>query len=297
MPVKLFIVPQTSIQDAEIYATGADYFPPGVLSKIEDYKTETLSWVDQIQDQKVIVSRIFNEAIDNIEFFGASVEKMSLGLNPRNNMDYWVRIKQMKQGFNTVHELENAAPRTFKYFQLIEDKFVYFSKSLIACITNSTEQELYIDQDIPVGFKIDEVLDQFNDEKFARIPLVQALKFLGKLINAYTDIYRQIVDDNTLRQFPELWKTQHINVSASGMAASLDKRFKQYDKLDVFFYFPEPDHKLHFEASVVDIRTIDATYKERIAVNFDFPDGDFQDQLQSEIQKFEIRECMSLTLN
>lgn len=297
MPIKLFIVPQTSIQDAEIYATGADYIPPGVQAKIAQNKADTLHWVSQIQDQKIIVNRIFSEAIENIEFFGSSVEKISLGLNPRNNMEYWTKIKALQNGFNSAHDLKEAAPRTYQYFKLIEDKFLYFLNSMADCVSNSNPEALSVDRHIPYGFKIDEILEQFDQPKFEKIPLVQSLRFLGKLITSYTDIYRQITDDNSLRQFPEEWKTLTVNVSASGLAARLDKRFKQYDKLDVFFYFPETDAKLHFDASVVDIRTIDTTYKERIAVNFDFPDGKDQNQLQSEIQKYEIKECMDIDLS
>ncbi len=43
---------------------------------------------------------------------------------------------------------------------------------------------------------------------------------------------------------------------------------------------------------MVDIREMEAEKLERIAINFEFPNGNDQNFLQQEIQKQEVKECM-----
>lgn len=296
MPLNVFVIPKTSIQDAEIFATGADYFPPSVTREIEEITGKTHYWIDLIQEQKERIIPLFNEAISDIEFFGSCVERISLGLDPRNKMDYWTRINKIQKGFTVLSTIEKSAPKTFAYFKLIEEKYLFFLNSLITAIQNSTPDTFAADTNIPVGFKLDELLSRFANEKFDRIPLIQSLANLGRLITAYTNVYRHITDDNYLKLFPKQWPTYQVNVSASGIAMQLPKRYKQYDKLDIHIYIPSTDSVLHFDGMVVDIRTFDNIYKERVAINFEFPDGKNQNQLQNEIQKYEIKECFEIKL-
>jgi len=53
---------------------------------------------------------------------------------------------------------------------------------------------------------------------------------------------------------------------------------------------------LFFNGSIVDTRKMADGKQERVAINFDFPDGKNQNKLQNEIQRFEIEECMSIKL-
>jgi hypothetical protein len=84
------------------------------------------------------------------------------------------------------------------------------------------------------------------------------------------------------------------NISASGIAVHMDKRYDLYSKVDVFLYFEMEERVIPFEGSVVDIRTDPRKKMERIAINFEFPDGKDQNCLQQEIQKQEVKECMKI---
>lgn len=136
----------------------------------------------------------------------------------------------------------------------------------------------------------------FQQPRFAKIPLIQAILHLSEFLEAYLDVHRQINDDNYIKQFPQEWSKKKANVSASGLAVLIQKRFELYSKVEVYLYFDSSNKSIHFSGSVVDLRDDDASHKERIAINFEFPDGTDQNFLQQEIQKQEVKECMQFVL-
>lgn len=297
MPLKVFVAPASPIRDRDIFATGIDYFPPTVKQLIELQKNNAFYWIDRIQDQKVLMTNLFEETINTVEFFGRCAEAVSKGINPKLDPSYWITIKQHQQGFTTIEPLRETAPKTYRYFKLIEEKYLYFLNSLTESIDKSSPTLFAAKRSLSYGFKIDEILEQFKSEKFKKIPLIQAILSLASFMDTYIEAYRQINDDNILRDFPEEWQQQNANVSASGLALILSKRFKPFEKVDVFIFIPHRNAVCSFSGSVIDIRTLDNQYKERVAFNFEFPDSKNQNLLQNEIQRFEIEECMEMDLN
>jgi len=95
---------------------------------------------------------------------------------------------------------------------------------------------------------------------------------------------------------PNQWPKINANLSASGIAVLFTKLFQLYEKVDVFLYFPENKKVLKFNGSVVKISSINEKHKERIAINFEFPDGKNQDFLTYKIQEFELNLCLDLNL-
>ena len=294
MPVRYFIVPRSPIRDREIYATGADYFPASLLSRIEANKDMTMQFVNRIQDQNALLTEIFEEIIQFIEFFGECARSISSGQNPRQDPSYWMRVKEHQQGFKQAIRIKASSPKTFQYLQMIEDKYLTFLNRIVESIDKSTPIHFYVSGHLPVGFKVDEMVSVFQAPKFEKIPLIQAILYLSKFMDAYLEIYRQINDDNYLKQFPLEWALKQVNASASGLAVHMDKLYELYSRVDVFLYFEEQDRVLPFEGTVVDIRTDESKQMERIAINFEFPNGRDQDFLQQEIQKQEIKECMNI---
>lgn len=294
MPMQVYIEPKTRMKNAEIFASGVNYFPSSVQDVIDHAKFITLDWVDQMQEQKDRIRPIFAELIENVEFFGLCLEKMSYGKNPRNNLGYWANFKDRLQPSTLLSSIKDSAPRTHQYLKLLEDKFLHFLNSLILTIENSDKTQLAVDKNLPHGFKIDEVIVHMHDPKFSRTPLVQAIVYLDRFIRGYTDIYRQITEDNLIKRLPKKWPTHLVNVSASGIALDLKKSYEAFDQLDVYIYLPNTSSVLHFDGEVVNCHTENQI--ERIAINFAFPDGKHQDQLQNAIQKYEIKECLELDL-
>ncbi len=296
MPVRYFIVPSSPIKDREIYATGANYFPASFRSKVAGQKLETMHWANRIQEHSALLMPVFEEIIQHIEFFGQCLHSISEGTSPKSDLNYWMEIKERQKGFKLAASLSPQSPKTYQYIRMIEEKYLAFLKRLVDSVDRSTPTTFYLDGHLPIGFKIDEMISAFKSPKLAKVPLVQTLLHLTNYMDSYLDTYRLINDDNFLRQHPDDWKQKTANVSASGIAVHLGKRFNQYEKVDVLLYFPEDDKIIQFDGSVVDIRTDEVHHQERIAINFDFPDGEDQDYLQLQIQKQEVKECMNIPL-
>ncbi len=296
MPVKVFMTPKSPIKDLEIYATGADYFPPSIEKKIIHKKEKTLIWLDKVQEHKIIINASFKEIIEFIEFFGYCTKLIAQGLSPKKDISYWLKLSHHKKGFKEIMPLHELDPKTYQYFKMLEEKYLTFLNHLVQCLKASSPTFFKVDTILPYGFKFDEIIEKFSSPKFAKIPLIQAIKSLSKFLETYMAVYRQIVEDNYLKHFPKEWKLDLVNISASGISQVFEKRFKLHDKVDVYLYFDDSDTQLHFEAKVVNIRAIEDSYQERISLNFVFPNGNEQSVLQAEIEKFEIKECMDIVI-
>lgn len=172
MPVRLYVAPSAPIKDAEIYATGIDYFPPVVNQLIKKQLDSTYYWLDRIQEEKELLVPLFEEIIAAVQFLGDGSEKISEGINPKNDPLFWFSINQKIKGFE-------------------------------------------------------------------HIPLVQAILALTSYMNTYINAYSQINDDNANRQFPNKWPLMNVNISASGIALSFSKRFKNFERVDIFIAFPK----------------------------------------------------------
>ena len=268
MPTRFFIVPTSPIEDREIYATGADYFPTTYVNMIKTYKYDTIHSVEKIKEQNALITEIFNEVIEDIEFFGECAKKISQGINPKNDSSYWLKVNEKLKGFHSIHLIQSSSPKTFQYLSMIEEKYLSFLKRMVESINKSTPEHFEVSGHLPIGFKLDEMMAIFQQPKFAKIPLVQAILHLSEYLEAYLDIYRQINDDNYLKQFPQEWPLEEANVSASGIAVYLPKRFDVYSKVDVYLYFEEDNKILNFDGSVVDLRDDNERQKQRIAINF-----------------------------
>ncbi|NPA72191.1 MAG: PilZ domain-containing protein [Gammaproteobacteria bacterium] len=297
MPVRFFLIPSSPIKDKDIYATGTDYFPPSLQRQIQAKKELTRQAVSRIQEQNEILTEIFEEMIQFIEFFGRCAVSISQGQSPKKDPQYWMSVKEHLKGFKTIVKIKASSPKTYQYLQMIEIKYLTFLKRMIYSINHSTPTHFEVEGDLPVGFKVDEMMTIFKSTKFSKIPLVQAILNLSEFMESYLEVYRQINADNYLKQYPQEWPLQIANVSASGIALLLNKKFEQYMRVDIHIYIESLDKVLDFDGSVVDIRTDESTQKERVAINFEFPEGHLQDILQLEIQKQEVKECMKFDLS
>lgn len=296
MPLRYFIVPSSPIRDREIYATGADYFPKPLLDMIEVKKYATLSSVNKIQEQSELITQIFNDVIEDIEFFGEAAKNISDGINPKNDLAYWLKVNKKLEGFHSIQKIHASSPKTFQYLSMIEEKYLSFLERLVKSINGSTPEHFAVQGRLPIGFKLDEMLTVFEQPKFAKIPLIQAILHLSQFLDAYLDVYRRINDDNYLKQYPQEWALNEANVSASGLAVFAPKRFELYSRVDVHLYFEEHNRILNFEGSVVDLRDDFENHTQRIAINFEFPNGNDQNFIQQEIQKQEVKDCMKFAL-
>ncbi len=295
MPVRYFIVPSSPLEEREIYATGADYFPSTTQDRVNKLKYSTTRSLSKVQEQKELITQIVNEIIFDIEVYGDNLKKVTQGIHPKRDPLHWLELKQKLAGFKNLNLIEKSSPKTYSYFKLIEEKYVAFLQILINSIDQSDRDNFEVKSHLPVGFKLDETMNLFQNEKFSKIPLIQTILYLARFLDAYQSIHQNINDDNYLQHIPQEWPLQEVNLSASGVALLMPKLLKLYSRVDVFLYFEHRDKTIKFDGTVVDIRKVEDMHMERIAMNFEFPNGNDQDFIQQEIQKQEVKQCMKYT--
>ena len=294
MPMRVFVTPSSPITDLEIYATGIDYFPPLILKLIEEQLAVSHGWSNKIQEQKELLLPLFNEIYEAVEFMGRGAIQASKGLSPRNDPSFWLLMNDKLKGFKSLEILKKQAPKTHSYFKQIEDKYLYYLNSFFESVKASTAEEFSANPFILEGFKIDETIERFSNPKLSTIPLVQAIIGVTAYMDSYLNAYKQLNDDNGIRKSPSRWPLMEANISASGIALLFSKRFKEQQKVDVFMYFFENKKIIKFDGRIVNLRSMEMEYKERIAINFDFPDGSSQDFLMHKIQEHELSLCEDL---
>lgn len=296
MPVRFFILPSSPLEERDIYATGANYFPQTVTNHLETLKLHTLDSLNRIQDMRELILAIVEQIMEDIEFYGDCLKKISNGEHPKKDPAYWLQIKQKLEGFTAIETIKDSSPKTYQYFKMIEEKFLRFLNALVHSINESSRDNFAVEGHLPYGFKLDEIMTVFKQPKFQRIPLIQTLLHLSEYLEGYLEVHRLINDDNYLTDFPQEWPLKTVNLSASGIAVIMKKTLTMYSRVDVFLYFEAQDKTIHFDGTVVDLRSIKEEYMERIAINFEFPNGNDQNFLQQEIQKQEVKECMQFSL-
>jgi len=297
MPARIFITPASALKDTEIYANGSNYFPKALRKRLTEQKEQVWYWVDRIQDKQEAIKALFNEIVGHIEFFADAMEMMTQGLNPKKHAQYWLRMQKDIHGFEMLEGLKNEAPKTHAFLQQIENKFLVFFKSMFHTVSHSDSAHFEANPHLPESTALDTLLARFEDPKYQTVPLVQAIYHLGQFMNLHLETYRLLNDDQIRRHQPDQWPLKTVNISASGVAVALQQSYKVFEKVEVFLYFEAYQTRLRFDGSVVNTRSLPENGVERVAINFELPDGDDQDTLQNVIQEFEIDECMDLVLS
>ncbi|WP_044411110.1 PilZ domain-containing protein [Thiomicrospira microaerophila] len=290
MPLRTYVTPSSPINDRDILATGANYMPASVQNQINYQRNLVNSALNKIQDSKEKVMAIFGEILEHFEFYEACLIELSKGYNPKKDPAKIFKINSHLEGIINLNRLKSS-PKTYSYLRLIEQKYLYFLQRLDEVLSHSTPDTFFAPNPIPVGFKLDEFCEKVSDPKYDKIPLMQAIVQTSHLLTLYTDIFRQLYDDHSQRQHPDQWRLEVSNVSASGLAVNLKKGLKLNERLDVLIYFKDADRLLKFDGIVVNIQSQPDTFYERVAMNFDFPNGSDQTFLLAQIQKHELQEC------
>lgn len=296
MPVRYFITACAPVFDRDIYTTGAKYHTPFVHKQLADQKQKTLASLNHIQDQKELLTDIFIDIIRRLEFFGECCEMIARGHNPRLNKAIWQDLTSHQRGFNKIKPLEQSSPKTYQHLKTIEDKYLFFLNQLVESISNSTADHFYAPDYLPHGFRIDELSQIFGDAKYDSVPLVQSILHCAEFITSHTELFRRIHDDHCLRQNPTDWPEEIANVSAGGLAVLTEKSFDIHQRVHVHLYFPEAEKVLKFDGVIVNIQGEPLGRLERMAMNFEFPDSKDQAFLHTEIQRYEIQECLNFKL-
>lgn len=297
IPVKIYITPNEAIKDQHIFAYRIDYFPPSKQKKINNAKTEMHHWINLIQEQKDVLQPFFKDFEDYIEYFKKWVQALSEGRCPRMTKEDWLTFHAYAKGVQRIQTLETSAPKTFQYFNHLNQKLIAHFKHMAKCVEQSTSSQFVLPEPLSKSFAIDEMKRRFESSGAAKVPLIQSLYSLYLYMSYTFDAYGELLNDlSSNSPNPSSWPDAEVNLSAGGVSIKLDKRYKPNMRCNIDLYFPRNKRLLKFRSTLVRAFSVPEYQAECNAFNFDFPNGHDQHLIQMEIEQYEIRNSMSVAL-
>lgn len=297
MPVQIHITPTNPIRSKDIHALGIDYFPPSVEKKIQKTKLDLWHSVKHIQEQQDILEPVFFETIDLIDTFGEVVKDAQQGRNPElSDPKDPVILQKLFSGFQRFSSLQTPAPKTFYYFDQLNQKFLVYAQNLVYGLKKSTPGKFISTLAFQTDFEIDKTIANFSQPKFQQVPLAKALFYLSQYLNLHLAAYREFLQDllpnKSAKKLPKL----DINLSACGLAIRENKRIPLGCKVDVTLYFADTDETLKIKGSIVRSVTLAKQQTECNALDYYFPDGKDQNIIQRQIELMQLYRCPDVSL-
>lgn len=294
MPVRLFITPEKPIRTLEIFALGIDYFPSSVSKQIKHNHKQFTYWVRHIQEQKDILEPVFLQIMDAAQILGKSVEMISVGRSPLNDEEMAEKISINLKTIGNISGLEEPAPKTHNYLFELEKKLTHFYRLLFISLHKSTSQNYHSFNPTGHQFKIDEMTSRFDQPAYQKIPLIQAINFMNKLVSNYCEAFQELNLDYYSLDNPKAWKRSKVNLSSGGIAALYPKRFLPGKPLMSKMYFD--GHNRVMEVKTVFARS-EPKHEESAEMNafyFEFPHAQDQTFLTMEIERYQVERITAL---
>ncbi|MDG4811725.1 hypothetical protein P8629_01770 [Hydrogenovibrio sp. 3SP14C1] len=297
IPVKIYIKPHEAIKDQQIFAYGIDYFPPTKRKKIKEAQQEMHHWVGLIQEQKDILQPFFEEFETYIEFFKDWVQALSEGRSPRASKQDWLTFHAYGKGVQKIQTLKVSAPKTFQYFDHLNQKLMAHFQHVAKCAEQSSPSQFVQPEPVAKHFAVDDMKKRFESSTVSKAPLIQALCSLYLYMSYTFDAYEELIEDLCLEHSSSSFREDaEVNLSAGGLSIKLDKRYKPNMRCNIGLYFAGSKRLLKFRSTLVRAFSVPEFQAECNAFNFDFPNGHDQHLIQMEIERYEIESSMKVSL-
>lgn len=297
MPVKLFITAAEPIVDKEIFALGIDYFPNSVNKQIQQNHQQLLHWVNHIQEQKEIFQPVFLQVIDSAEILGEAIKQISLGKNPLLDEAFSQQIMSNLKTIGHIKTLEEPAPKTHLYFLEVEKKLTHFYRLLLLSLHSSTTNSYHSFEPVTQAFKIDEMTKKFSQSSFQKIPLVQSINYMHKLVDNFCNVFKEMNQDYYLRENPQAWQVQDIRISAGGFSTLYPKRFLPGRPLKSYICLNDFGRIMTVKSTLARCVTNIQKKAEHNAFYFEFPDSQDQKCLELEIEQRQLEKITRICTN
>lgn len=293
MTLKAFITPVTPIKDKQVLALGINYFPPSVVQKKTQYHKQLNHWVQHIQEQREVLEPVFQEMVASVVFLEKIINQISKGHNPCENETDWQQILCYVEGVKSVDSLKETAPKTYQFFDAINQKLSTFYLNLSQCLQKATSSLFPVTNSLPLNFEIDKKVANFAAPKFSNIPLVQAIYSLTCLMDVYFDAYKEFIKDYYFRQNPKAWEEVDVNISSGGVSFLTPKRYHSGMRYTAYFYFVAQSRLMTVSTTFVRSETLPELEMECNGFNFEFPESQDQHFLQLAIEQKVIQDCLT----
>lgn len=293
MPMQVFIRPCSPSQDKQIIAYAANYQPTSLLKKREQIKVELQTSMSAILEQKEVLKPVFDECINLADLFGKTVQTISKGKNPAQNREELLLLEKLTSGFVKIESLKKEGPKTHQFFEMMNEKFIAYSKGLIKVLQKSNNRKFYIYPDLETTFKMDQVIPKFKAEKYKHIPLSRALYLLSELINLHLATFIELLKEHTTMPPQSNWTLYDIGISACGLDIKLPKDYPLNTRLNIELFFPETKKSISLKGVLLRSEADNQLEKQKNCINFEFPNYHEQQFIENQQQAYQINRCIT----
>ncbi|MDY0137455.1 MAG: PilZ domain-containing protein [Thiomicrospira sp.] len=286
---KILVAPGTFSTFEDIYTSNIVYYSRHVIGESNFLKSrirDDLLHIDRFRQQ---LESIVSEFFAAIDFFYEANKALSEGFNVLKEGRYWMRVNQFKEYSDVLNQFRDDSPKTHAYLEAIYKKYFYYLETQAQILKKSTQSYLFI----PNGnqwpsFDCDDNLALLANEANQKTTLIRLLKNMTLLLNVHTNVLREISLDASPRVNPRYWGHANVSLSEGGVALSVKKQFKIYDKVDVFCLLPKTRKIFHVKGTIVRVWPIEGEFFDEIAVDFEAPPTNVQRDIRHEIQDDEL---------
>lgn len=285
MPTRLFIVPVRGYSMSDIYTTGIQYANEAVLANVYKYKGLAMDSYHKLKVQDPFILEIIEQFFSVVDELYYSLERLSDGIAEAGTMEFINKKSWLRGGISYGAPFVESSPKTLVYFQQIEEKLQHYLENVVHSIEKSN-LDMFAYTDYKTGFKIDGVIESLSS-KADSIPLIGVIVNVYRALDVvFTSFYR-MNEDNKVKGEPSFWEVHDANISACGIAIKNLKKFNDKDRVDVQIYLPDLNRTATFDGKVLSSMYDSRTMQNVTIVDFNFPTGDNQQNLLTQIQIFE----------
>lgn len=291
MPAQVFIRPSQAIIEKQIFYYPVNYQPTAFIKKSKRLEAELKINIASIVEQKDLLENAFQDGILLAKLFGKLVQDISQGKNMAFTKKGMKKLEQISLGFLTNSNLKQNGSKSLHFFELINLKFIAYSKNLIQTLQRSNSTKLIFQDDLSKVFLIDKIMPKFKDKKYQQIALVKSLYLFSELINLYLASYWELLQEHSANQEPNKWHQSLIGISACGLDIKLNKDYALSTKLDIGLFFPETKTYLQLKGKLSRSVVTNKNEKQLNCIDFNFPDYKQQQAIENQQQIYQINRC------
>lgn len=290
------VIMRESIDYKDIQMTGVNYYSPLVKQEIE----QSVALVDEIylktKENKALISEMTFEIKETLSLFREIGEKIQKGeLFSPQSIRYKKLLLLHKFGLTKIAALKESAPKTWYYLKELGQMIVDYAFMLYEVMTKSKKNAFYSPKKMPDRTACTHHLNFFKNNDLARkLPLVNLLEKIMKMVMAATDpIHRMVVDNGFQGNF-NMWPIEKVSISEGGIAVNTKSKLELYSRLAIKMQLPNSKEIILVHGVVVSHHPEVEMFCYRIGIEFDFPSAQAQKMIRNEIQLQELNEYMEV---
>jgi len=298
--VKFFIVPKQPTSTTELFHIGIDYFNRATHDQIQHLRSQVVTQLRLIHSHQTILKKIVQDVFLRFDLVITYLEAINAGTDPKKKRSYWQERQEINQPFAAIEMLQQHAPRTYDMLKRLERKFLTYIEFILETIDKSSATRLYFPKQPEVTYFEPEILNHLQNKNIDHTQnnlltmIVELEQLLAKGIEPYTNM----ASDLLLGKEHAQWQVHPINLSACGLAIEDTRKYTLLDNVTIRIITDEKNLQvLEFDGKVMRNEYKSRKKLNLSAMDFYFPDPNYQHNLLSFLQRLETDRAMEAFRN